>query len=63
MATKICSASTTEKLQNLINLFFYSTNWQVIEQDSEYKAYNPKLDRTTGSIKKEGKKFVFYGDF
>lgn len=39
------SAGSLQQLQEMINKYYYSQNWIIIHDKTEYRAYNSKLDR------------------
>ena len=55
--TKIASSPTKERLQKLINEFYYSQNY-IITDDN--KVYNTKLQKYKGEVRQEKNQFVYY---
>lgn len=53
----ICTASTIERLQRLINQYFYSTTYVVDPEN--LKIYNSKGEYTEGEILKTKTRYIF----
>lgn len=48
MKKLICSAGTKEDLEKMINQYYYSSNYQIMEDNS---VYNKKTDKTLDNVK------------
>jgi len=54
---KICSSSTKEGLLDLINEYYYSSNY-IIREDAS--VFNTKTEKVLGLVKKEKGRFIYY---
>lgn len=53
---KICSAPTIERLEGLINRFWYSKEYVI----KDNQAYHPRLDIYRGKVEFKKKRYTFY---
>jgi hypothetical protein len=60
MVIKIASSATIEGMQALINTYFYSSSFNLIEYNKELYLFNSKGLFFNGYAIKKGKRFIFY---
>lgn len=60
METKISSSGSIEGIQTLINSYFYSSSYNVIEYNKELYLFNSLGLFFNGYVIKKGNRFYFY---
>lgn len=59
--SKIATSNSKEGLTRLINEYYYSTNWEVIESEKgNLYAFNNKLQQSLGRVEYKNKKYTYH---